>query len=368
MSGIPREVLMWLQAMNLTYKVKNPKRDLANGFVISEILSRYYTAYDKEQDTTKISTHCFDTGFSMQAKKTNWGLLGKIFKKQQIPVTDKEIDSVMNCANDAALQMLLKVYSFLTGKTTEQAGRPSEKEETMPDYAKPTIFQKLKDKQIIRIEDKKKLAQVAEEVIVSHNQDQQNQRLTKMDRFTKPKRIIIRDPDPYRDTCVAKQRKQESKMRSSPGEEQEGKDVKEVKVKAAGGKELAKAKMSRRAALTSAEEETVVISFDAVLNDVINSVLSSKMEREDKEDMQEYKEYEEKRRMYLIKRFADRDPADIEQIFGIMLERAEDLAKSLAANAVDFPNYMNFVVLLFQQMQPFTEPFGRTFSLTLTSP
>jgi len=360
MSGIPREVLLWLQSLNLTYKVKNPKRDLANGFIIAEILSRYYTQDDKDQDikNNKITTRSFDTGFSTQARKTNWALLGKIFKKHNAPITDKEIEDVYTCAEGAALEILIKVYTFLTGKQIELATKPAEKElEEIPEYAKPTIFAKLKDKQLLRIEDKKKLSEKVNEIITVHNEANQNLRLTKMDRFTKPKRLVIRGDEQFKDMCESRKKKMMEKQGSQEGNESP--DTKEVKVRAVGAKDLQKAKMSRRAQLTSAEEETVVISFDAVLNDVINSVLSAKMEREDKEEIAEYKEYEDKRGLYLAKHLQDREPADIDQIFTVMADRSEELAKSLAGNAVDFPNYMNFIVQMLQQMQPFTEPFTR---------
>ena len=56
---------LWLQSLNLTYKITNPKRDLSNGWVFAEILNRYYPE--------GVEMYQFDNGFKLDCKTNKVG-------------------------------------------------------------------------------------------------------------------------------------------------------------------------------------------------------------------------------------------------------------------------------------------------------
>lgn len=50
--------------MDLAYSLRNVRRDLANGFMVAEILSRSFPS--------EISIYSFDNGLKKEKKKDNW--------------------------------------------------------------------------------------------------------------------------------------------------------------------------------------------------------------------------------------------------------------------------------------------------------
>lgn len=111
MGTIPREVLKWLHSLDLAYSIKNPRRDFSNGFLIAEIFSKFYSR--------EIKMHSYDTGQSIAAKLSNWGLLEVFFRKEGININKSDWDPVIYSAPDAAIKILKKIYEFFTKKPVE---------------------------------------------------------------------------------------------------------------------------------------------------------------------------------------------------------------------------------------------------------
>lgn len=41
-STLPRDLIQWLDRLDLSYSIRNPKMDLSNGFIIAEIITRCF--------------------------------------------------------------------------------------------------------------------------------------------------------------------------------------------------------------------------------------------------------------------------------------------------------------------------------------
>ncbi|POM63561.1 Hypothetical protein PHPALM_21018, partial [Phytophthora palmivora] len=194
-----RELLRWIQSLDLAYSIKNVKRDFANGFLVAEILSRYY---DRD-----ISMHSYDNGIGMKVKKDNWEQLAKLFTRfaDLEPLATKgDIDAIIHCQNGAAVAFLTKLYQCLTKRIIQptvmpqppttgpgNVGAPITKSldtvEEIPPYAKPTnsafIRDKMREPDIAEMRDQTQINRKVRDIHLQHEETQLLERLTDADRF-----------------------------------------------------------------------------------------------------------------------------------------------------------------------------------------
>lgn len=135
---LSRELLRWIQSLDLAYSIKNPKRDFANGFLVAEILSRYF---DKE-----IQMHSYDNGTGIPVRKDNWEQLEKFFYRQRLgELVDKQtVDKIIHNETGAAIGFLNKLYEFLTKRKVQEPPPPPDNDD-IPAFARPTASQVMHD-------------------------------------------------------------------------------------------------------------------------------------------------------------------------------------------------------------------------------
>jgi hypothetical protein len=135
--SLPREVLRWIQSLDLAYSVKNVKRDFSNGFLVAEIFSRYYAK--------EISMHSYDNGNALKNKKDNWNQLIKVFRKIGLPnlISEQDANCILCCDDGTAVKFISKVYEVLTQRTIQTQIKKSPAER-VAGYARDTGSSKVK--------------------------------------------------------------------------------------------------------------------------------------------------------------------------------------------------------------------------------
>ncbi|EFC46503.1 hypothetical protein NAEGRDRAFT_65518 [Naegleria gruberi] len=136
-ANVPREILKWMQSLDLSYSIKNMRRDFSNGFLIAEIISRYFSQ--------EVEMHSFDIGVGVKAKMDNWQLLEKFFRKHGLNISRKVIDDLIACRPNSLNVVLEEVYTFLTEKSVKKAKPIRLPTVNVPNFAKPTVSKTNKD-------------------------------------------------------------------------------------------------------------------------------------------------------------------------------------------------------------------------------
>lgn len=181
---IPREILRWLQSLDLAYAIKNPRRDFANGFLIAEIFYRYYVK--------AIQMHSFDNGISLKNRVANWSVLRKFFKKQRIPINNEDIDNVLYSRPGKVVATIKKIYSFLTQRKVKELPK-NESSLPAPPFMKPTAAQAIREtlgRGGDQIDDRTEKQSTVRAALDSHNEMLANTRTIDANRTTSASKIL----------------------------------------------------------------------------------------------------------------------------------------------------------------------------------
>lgn len=164
---LPRVVLKWIQELDLNFSLKNPVRDLANGYLVAELMHRYHPS-DIQLDT-------FSMGISEEARNDNWNRLSKVFVKHGLDgINHSRIRSVINYEDDSAADLLVGLFVFLTAsKKPLMISTPAS---SSPGYARNTICAKLKDPLIERIVDDDRRKFAAAKTVIEHERETRQDR------------------------------------------------------------------------------------------------------------------------------------------------------------------------------------------------
>jgi len=125
MSGLPREVMKWVQSLDLAWQVKTPKWDLTNGYLIAEIFSWYFSQ--------EITLHSYYNCNSLEQKEKNWYLLKNFIKSKHLEIPEDFVEGTIHCKEGAAALLLERMYEILTNRKVRKV--PPEMETDYTDYA-----------------------------------------------------------------------------------------------------------------------------------------------------------------------------------------------------------------------------------------
>ena len=206
---LPRELAKWLQSLDLSYKVKNISRDLANGFSVAEILSRYPVPcptnlpYDFVTNYYRVNMQEFSNGISFKERTTNWKHITDILTRKYKMSYPPDLPDKVKCqAPNAALEFLCLLYKFLTRKNLNIFNKIDETEKyknynefgVLPSYMKPTTNLLIRDNETQRIKDDLVRKFKVENIIQNHNKflaaERENQK--SMEQFNRSRKIKLK--------------------------------------------------------------------------------------------------------------------------------------------------------------------------------
>ena len=205
---LPRELVKWIQSLDLSYKIKNISRDLSNGFCIAEILSRYPVPFvtNLPYDVTnyyRVNMKEFSNGISFSERTSNWKHITEILTKKYHMTYPPDLPDKVKCqAPNAALEFLILLYKFLTRKNLNVLNQVDETDKfknygeftVMPNYMRPTTNLLIRDNETQRIKDDLVRKFKIENIIQNHNKflAEEREKKKNMEQYNRTRKIKLK--------------------------------------------------------------------------------------------------------------------------------------------------------------------------------
>lgn len=113
---LPRDVLLWLQRLDLSTFLRDPARDVADGVLAAEIVARHRPAL--------VHLHAFSPTSNLHARRANWGLLARLMAREglDLGLTPVGVEAVVRGAPGAGADVLAALYRVLAGAPPLRGG------------------------------------------------------------------------------------------------------------------------------------------------------------------------------------------------------------------------------------------------------
>lgn len=181
-----REVIKWTQSLDLSFPIKNPRKDLANGFIVAEILSRY----DKD-----VSMHSIGTEMAMQRRLDNWQQIQRVLDRLKCATVTKElVEGTIQQKGMMARDLLDQLYMFLTKRQLKAnvIAPPVKTQLEQPGFTRPTaaaLLREANDATKVRLQqatgqiDEEKIRLGNESLLQKHTVTLQSLKLAEPERY-----------------------------------------------------------------------------------------------------------------------------------------------------------------------------------------
>lgn len=333
---VPRELQKWFDKLDLAYSITNIKRDLANGFVVAEILSRYYTK--------DVNIYKFYNGLKMSKRRDNWERVAAILNKYGMKphVNERDFEPVMFLAKGAAFNFVCRLYEFITQKDLKY--KADIEEQQMPYHLKPTASLLMKNTELTRIVNADEKLRKNLEVLQGHYFNSKNDKQNlELDKFIIRQRQKILEQNAKRLFSSRKSKKAPEPAQS------------ETKFIVLRGLEGNKKKNEKNAPIM--ESRGVVENLNAfTLN-----CLDKEENREIMKDIQLPKDHVF---VSMMQNTYEYPPEFLQNLFEYLNMNISDIVEGLANSYTDFKNFMSLIVQFLENIEPNTTLYAAFFTFT----